>query len=321
MADRKKPTTRRTRWGDNVVMADFGAKRRQELKAGRREPRMPVGEQESWGAAQLMEALATRTDSGRLARGREYYRAGRVIGVEMGRNQVTGLVKGTQLEPFDVHIRLAPMGKRQWAFVEQELLLDSSHLLSLGRGGAPGSDVAAILFRPDQLASVSCTCPDKSLVCKHVVSVGYSVASQLSKEPLQVLRLRGLEPEPFLAHMGMRNEPAAVRPLHARPVEVPEEDSGKRLPELVDPVKFWGDVQAEVEWEPLDVEIGMEQGDHEAIMTGLRTVSWTGVDQLRAHFELEKCYEALTEGEHVFDNLPWMEGKSSQADDRDEDHE
>lgn len=133
---KKHPT-----WGDNVVVADFGARRRRELAAGQTTPQVPRQETETWAAATLMEALAQQADSGRLARGREYYRAGKILGVELQTNVISGLVAGSQLEPFDVSIRLRSMGKRRLAFVEQELLMDASHVRSLVKGSAPGVDV------------------------------------------------------------------------------------------------------------------------------------------------------------------------------------
>ena len=75
---KKHPT-----WGDNVVVADFGARRRRELAAGQTTPQVPRQETETWAAATLMEALAQQADSGRLARGREYFRAGKILGVEL----------------------------------------------------------------------------------------------------------------------------------------------------------------------------------------------------------------------------------------------
>ena len=318
-----------TRFGDNVVIADFGARRRQEAAGQDNGPRAPQSEKESWAAAQIMAALADNTDSGRLARGREYYRGNKVLGVEIAKDFITGLVDGTQLEPFDVSLRLRPLAQRKVEFLKDELLADQSHVRSLLYGSAPGMEVAAILMRPDHLSQASCTCPDRSVVCKHVVAVGYAVAARLTRDPVQILRLRGIDPEPFLAQISREDESAGATSLLSRgqgpmlrEVASKEKGEGEQAgPEIVDQRKFWGDPAQRVTWGEIGVEIGLDQGDKQAIMAALRTVSWTGIDQLRAHHELERCYETLTDIEHVFDNLPWESEFVSRANDRDGDHD
>ncbi|WP_288813597.1 SWIM zinc finger family protein [uncultured Corynebacterium sp.] len=310
---KKHPT-----WGDNVVVADFGARRRRELAAGQTTPQVPRQETETWAAATLMEALAQQADSGRLARGREYYRAGKILGVELQTNVISGLVAGSQLEPFDVSIRLRSLGKRQLAFVEQELLMDASHVRSLVKGSAPGVDVAAILLRKDHLATTTCTCPDRSTACKHVVAVMYAVSAQLSRDPLQVLRLRGIDPVPLLQQLGHSDAPSEPRPLRA--VETARSEA-EDVPEIVDAAAFWGENSEPISWEPFSEEWGMEQGDTEAMMAALRTVSWTGVDQLYIRHELERCYETLTEIDLAFDNVPWSRDTLSRADARNGHHD
>lgn len=317
-----------TRWGDNVVMADFGARRRKEA-AGAVDslPRMPKGESESWASAQLMEALAHNTDSGRLARGREYYRGGKVLGVELAENFMTGLVDGTQLEPFDVTLRLKRLPERKRAFLEQELLMDQSHLRSLIQGQAPGTEVATILMRPDHLSQVSCTCPDRSAVCKHAVAVGYAIAAQLTRDPGQILRLRGIDPDPLMAQLRRADEDTGAASLDAwrGPQLVGGVASEKKkettTPDIVDQAQFWGTLSERVTWGPLDPEMGLDKGDKQAIMAALRTVSWTGVDQLRAHHELERCYETLVDEGELFDNLPWEHDFMSQLPDTDRNHD
>lgn len=304
-------------WGDNVVLADFGARRRREatrdLTTGAGRSKAPSGETESWSAALLMDAVASQADSGRLARGREYYRADKVLGVEMRDNAISGLVAGSQLEPFDVSVRLRPMGSRQKAFVEQELLMDASNVRTIAQGGAPGDDVASILLRSDHVGALNCTCPDKSAVCKHVVCVMYAVAARLTREPMLVLQLRGIDLKPLLQQLGQADQAAGVVRMPGLKgegdVEKKNDDEPKEtssdLQDIVDAEAFWGEDSQPVTWEPFSEEWGMEQGDEQALMGALRTVSWTGVDQLYIRHELERCYETLTELEPMFDNAPW----------------
>ena len=318
-----------TRFGDNVVIADFGARRRHEAVKADNGPRAPRSERESWAASQIMTALADNSDSGRLARGREYYRGGKVLGVELTKDCMAGLVDGTQLEPFDVSLRLRPLASRKAEFIKDELMADPSHVRSILHGSAPGTEVAAMLLRPDHVFQATCTCPDRSVVCKHVVAVGYAVAARLTQDPLHVLRLRGIDPEPFVTQLSRKDESAGVTSLRSRregrklPEEASEEKKhkGDLRAELVDPKQFWGAVDQRVTWGTVEPESGLEQGDKQAIMAALRTVSWTGVDQLRAHHELERCYEVLMENEQMFDNLPWEHELQSRPDDKDRNHD
>ncbi|MBC2681900.1 SWIM zinc finger family protein [Corynebacterium anserum] len=330
-----------TRWGENVVMADFGARRRKEAaEAANSLPSIPRGESESWASAQLMEALAENTDSGRLARGREYYRGGKVLGVELAENIITGLVDGTQLEPFDVTFRLKNLPERKRAFLQQELLMDQSHLRSLMHRRAPGQEVSTILMRPDHLRQVSCTCPDRAAVCKHAVAVGYAVAAQLTRDPQQIFRLRGIDPEPFMAQLRKADEKTGAAALEnwrgthsGRDVASNKKAASSKYgvgkntggeeaaAEIVDPIRFWGSPDQRVTWGEFAQELGLDQGDGQALMAALRTVSWTGVDQLRAHHELERCYENLVNIEKIFDKLPWEKDYLSRPTDKNEDYD
>ena len=322
----KKQGRKYATWGDNVVLADFGARRRREMAAGKTEPKFPHRETEGWAASLLMEAVAENADSGRLARGREYYRADKVLGVELLANMISGLVAGTQLEPFDVTVRLRPLGDRQREFVKQELLMDASHMRSLARGSAPGDDVASILLRRDHIGQLSCTCPDKSAVCKHVVCVMYAVSARLTRDPLHILRLRGIDPAPLLQQLGQADHAAGVVPLGRSVEREKQQDSSKAAaadgtPEIVDTKAFWGEGTDDVTWEPFVEEWGMEKGDEQALMGALRTVSFTGVDQLYIRHELERCYETLSDSQLVFDNPPWSEDPLSGVDARNGQHD
>ena len=194
----KKRTRTDATWGDNVVLADFGAKRRQEMNRLRDQHGTHIRGEDSWASSQLMEAVSRSADSGRLARGREYFRGGKVLSVEFAENVVAGLIHGSQLEPFETSIHLRKLTDRQRDFVYHEMLSDSSHIRSLLSGGAPGMGVASVLMHPGHVNRVYCSCPDKSAVCKHVVALAYSAAEKLDRDASILLKWRGLNAQELL---------------------------------------------------------------------------------------------------------------------------
>lgn len=296
---RKRTRTDAT-WGDNVVLADFGAKRRQEMNRLRDQHGTHIRGEDSWASSQLMEAISRSADSGRLARGREYFRGGKVLSVEFAENVVAGLIHGSQLEPFETSIHLRKLTDRQRDFVYHEMLSDSSHIRSLLSGGAPGLDVASVLIHPGHVYRVYCSCPDKSAVCKHVVALAYSAAEKLDRDASILLKWRGLNAQELLRPVqGWGGGGVGASPIRQQQVPAPAEGQADQ-PEQVDSAEFWGTAAEPVEWEPMQWESGLEQGDQKALKEAMRSVTWHAVDQLKAMHELEVCYETLESVEPLF---------------------
>ena len=296
----KKRTRTDATWGDNVVLADFGAKRRQEMDRLRDQHGTHIRGEDSWASSQLMESISRSTDSGRLARGREYFRGGKVLSVEFAENVVAGLIHGSQLEPFETSIHLRRLTDRQRDFVYHEMLSDSSHIRSLLSGGAPGMDVASVLMHPGHVNRVYCSCPDKSAVCKHVVALAYSAAEKLDRDASILLKWRGLNAQELLRPVqGWGGGGVGASPI--RQQQAPDNaEKHTDQPEQVDSAEFWGTAAEPVKWEPLQWESGMEQGDQKALKEAMRSVTWHAVDQLKAMHELEVCYETLQAVEPLF---------------------
>lgn len=326
------PSVPRTTWGDNVVLADFGARRRADLehKHGKKSVRPALGsvEQEGWAPRQLMEGLAARADTARLARGREYYRAGNVLDVSLDVDVVHGEVAGTQLEPFSVMIQLTPLTPRQRSYVAGELESDSAALRALLAGKRPPLDIATILLHPGHVQSSVCSCPDRHPVCKHAVALGYSTAAVLQERPLEVCRWRGVEVNPSRALEPIGRADGAADANGGAPGnaastgqggegrgDAPGSDgapeaSGSPFAEgrTVDPDAFWGTTSSRVFTPDFPVELGLDVGDRQALLRALRTVSWTSVNQIAILHDLELCYEALVDEDDRFDPEPWAPG-------------
>ena len=352
-----------TRWGDNVIIADFGGRRRRkQAEAGSQAdmqgaPGTPgqskkgrpkggkagalgahgyreQGFRESWAARVLMQQLVARADSGRVARGREYFRAGKVSELIFEHDSATALVAGTQLQPFDVSLSLPPLSEKQRAGILGEVLRESTEVHALASGNRPGGSIVEGLLGQatgdEQFAGlrVRCDCPDHDEVCKHVIAVGFAISEYLSEVPLRVLSWRGIDTEPVTRLMRYMQVPAiprqdqggdedavaagtgaavgdaagkaSVTALSGRGAGS-EQAGGGREPDIVDPKEFWGTPENRVRWQPPTAEWGFESGERAQLEKAIRTVTWNTVDQLNSMSELERCYESLDDATPVFD--------------------
>lgn len=348
------PKDQTTRWGENVIIADFAGRRRRKQaeqgtdgssatrsgnkgrpKGGKRGIANRHGERErgfaeSWAARVVMQQLVSRTDSGRVARGREYFRAGKVKELVLDTDSVAALVAGSQLQPFDVQISLPPLSEKMRAKILGEVLRDSTEVHALAAGNRPGESVVEGLLgqntEDDRFAElrVWCDCPDKSEVCKHAIAVGFAVSEYLSEVPLRVLSWRGIDTEPVTKLMQYMQVPAT--PVQEKAGKEPwesdtsragaanaavnavpnarssaEREGGDAVPDIVDPQEFWGTPETRVRWEAPRPEWGLNSGDRQQLERAIRTVTWNSVDQLNTMSELEQCYESLDDATPVFD--------------------
>lgn len=350
---RGKPGRRRIgipqpEWGDNVVSADFSRGRnrtarrpdrsdRSDRSDGAARPARPArpvaaakpaepaaGPSDGWPGATVMRTATGLADSGRLSRGRGYYRADKVASMSYEMGSVSALVTGTQLEPFDVHIHWRPLTRRQTDYIVGECRDNPENTRKLLAGQRPDAAVAAVLFGVDQYAGSSCSCPDPARFCKHRVSVCFALAEEFTRDPGEFLAWRGIDLDPLLAAAAQTADsagsagPTAEEP---EPSESADTDGTTYTPE-----EFWGDPSDVPQWDGFAVEYGINQGDPHARDAALRKVSWNNADQLRVLDSLTRCYEALTvlddpdvapPGSPVFEREPWMSGAADRSGDHD----
>ena len=247
-----RKNTPRTTWEGNVILADFGARRRAEAATPRAQtpaPADPLGP-ESWAGAQLLEAVAGATDRGRLERGRDYHRGGHIQNMELSTNTVVGLVAGTQPQPFEVVIKVAALSAKRRDFIAAEVAADSALLRTIVRGDTPPTDLAAMLLRPDQVRFEGCTCPDSAPVCKHTVAVAYQLAETFNHDPAAILQWRGVEAAEALrsvqlSHAG-EQESSSTQPN--------SRSASQQASEVLDQAEFWGSEERRVSWSPPPAE-------------------------------------------------------------------
>jgi uncharacterized Zn finger protein len=218
----------------------------------------------NWWGKEFLSALAAMDPydgPSRLGRGRSYARRGQVLDVQIGPGRVAARVQGSRPSPYRVRIDLRPIAERSWRQGAAALGARPEALAALVGGALPPAAAELFLAQGTPLLpgdkgdlETSCSCPDWANPCKHVAAVYYLVAEELDRDPLVLLRLRGIEREAFLAACleavagegegageaeGAQPAPAAVvqaapgarrRPGRARPAE--------SLPKA--PAAFWG---------------------------------------------------------------------------------
>ena len=188
-------------WGDNVIYADFGG-RGKKRGAGQGQARAKGrGRGRGRGsdarpvtpvARRLYDAVADAADPARRTRGDTYFDDGHVLGHRMVDGQVIGEVKGSQLEPFSVVIRLPRRANADVNGLLQWLAETTGAAGDFDKGILPPDRLDEILLDGEESPVCRCTCPDPSAVCKHAVAVAAAAGREIDSSPMSVLELRGV---------------------------------------------------------------------------------------------------------------------------------
>lgn len=154
---------------------------------------------QTWWGQRWIEALerVLSGDSGRLARGRTYARAGRTHDFAIDGGRVTARVTGSRA-PYEVEIALPQLSDAAWrsaiAFMAQKaefaaLLLNNEMPQQIDEAFR----AAQVSLFPTRRADLEtdCDCPDWGDPCKHVAAVHYVLGEALDRDPFLLFELRG----------------------------------------------------------------------------------------------------------------------------------
>lgn len=150
-----------------------------------------------WGKAWQEFFPAYSDYDNRLPRARSYVYKGNVQEIWVDGTHVAALVKGSSSQPYRVDVRFEPLLETKIQVLSN---LFKDNLLSLENilvGNFP-SELAELLtsgtqeqiFPSVEEISYSCTCPDWAVMCKHVASVLYAIASVFDNDPTLFFKLR-----------------------------------------------------------------------------------------------------------------------------------
>ncbi|WIM68602.1 hypothetical protein QP027_04200 [Corynebacterium breve] len=260
---------------DNVIYANFGAKKRVTNAAEVNVPPRPTGVTWSPGSMRVFNAAVRKTDQGRVTRGRQYAASGQVIDIQIRLGAAHGQVAGSQNQPFSVVMRLPYRSPDDLGEVTK-LLAQTPNGITKARRGDISQDVLDVLLG-DEGDDIwfSCDCPDPSNVCKHSVAVAEKLAAKIDADPTLLFQLRGID----LNSLERTVRVAAVSVSKANAEEGSEYFwTGRAMPDLPDP----------------KVAPMLDDSDLDLLHAAMQSISFTNIDQLRAVADIEDLYDELT---------------------------
>jgi len=214
---------------------------------------------EHWWSKRFVDVLESFALGSRLTRGKNYARRGQVVSLEVAAGLVTSRVQGSRATPYKVSIALTPFSGLLWAKVEVVLAEQAIHSAQLLAGEMPAeleqvfAAAGAPLF-PALAAdlSMSCSCPDHMVPCKHLAATFYLLAESFDDDPFRILAWRGRSREVLLARLRELRSDAREPTVHQpTPTDGEErrmvgaamalgEDPARGLdPPELDPLAFW----------------------------------------------------------------------------------
>ncbi|WHH60604.1 SWIM zinc finger family protein [Petroclostridium sp. X23] len=157
-----------------------------------------------WGKA-WNDNLERYSDyANRIDRGRSYVRNGAVLDLKIEKGKVTALVQGSSSKPYKVIINIHPIDDDTWENIKsscegkieslQELIdgkfpkVLSELFMAKGRG----------LFPAPTEITLTCSCPDWAVMCKHVAAVLYGIGARLDENPELFFELRNVKIEDLI---------------------------------------------------------------------------------------------------------------------------
>jgi uncharacterized Zn finger protein len=241
---------------DRVPFSEYGRPKRVEGGIRAASTKGAIGE--SWWSKRFIAVLESFSGlGGRLARGRNYARAGQVLRLDIEPGMVTATVQGSRPTPYDVQIGLSTYDSATWTSIEHAMAAQALFLARLLAGEMPQqieeafSAAGAPLF-PTRAAdlTMSCSCPDASVPCKHIAATFYLLAEAFDNDPFEILHWRGRNRATLLANLrALRGGPTPKPRKNARraqpAVPAPGIGAAAALSEMASPsiddavARFW----------------------------------------------------------------------------------
>jgi uncharacterized Zn finger protein len=153
---------------------------------------------EHWWSRRFLEVLESFALGSRLTRGKNYARRGQVISMKVAPGVVTASVQGSRRTPYKVAIALRAFDELVWAKVEVALTEQAIHSARLLAGEMPQDleevfEAAGAPLFPQRARdlTMSCSCPDSEVPCKHLAATFYLLAESFDDDPFAILLWRG----------------------------------------------------------------------------------------------------------------------------------
>ena len=165
-------------------------------------------ENRQWWVERWLELLDSYRFKKRLERARSYAREGHVLSIEFENSQVLATVQGSEVEPYQVSLKLDPFNDEDWHYVITTLAEKAIYSAQLLAGQMPESIEKVFIKNglnlfPFNLSDIRshCSCPDKANPCKHIGAIYYQLADRFSEDPFVIFQLRGRTKSQILAEL------------------------------------------------------------------------------------------------------------------------
>lgn len=175
----------------------------------------------TWWSSRFLRSLERLGLASRLARGREYLRRGHVLSLLVGTGGVESRVQGRT--EYHCRIEFAPFTDLEWEESFERLAfrdLSAAALLTTGRLPPHIEDFFVstgrrLLPQQSEELEFSCSCPDRTILCKHLAATAYLFAERLDRDPWLLFLVRGRSAEAVMTALTERwNRDAPDRAQH-----------------------------------------------------------------------------------------------------------
>jgi uncharacterized Zn finger protein len=197
---------------------------------------------EHWWAQRWIAVLESFGWDNRLQRGRTYARKGQVMDIDVRTGWVTARVQGSRRTPYTVRIKITPLSDDQWERVIDAMAEQALFAAQLLAGEMPleieeAFQAAGVsLFPTSTDITMSCSCPDWAVPCKHIAAVYYLLGEEFDRDPFLLFTLRGRTREQVMEALRARRAAGAPPAEEAVPEEEPEPQTE---PLGADLSRFW----------------------------------------------------------------------------------
>lgn len=152
----------------------------------------------NWWARLWLQALTQVMDASRLARGKQYARAGQVVALDIQLGLVLAQVQGSRPRPYRQRIEVRVFSDGEWERILAALAKQALFAAQLLNGEMPqnieeafhGAELSLFPTASTDL-NMSCTCPDWVRPCKHLAAILLLLGESLDTDPFLLFVMRG----------------------------------------------------------------------------------------------------------------------------------